>query len=364
MELSSAARKRLVSAAVIFGVWALYGLNSAIHTHYQTMLAGRPIYWGRAFFGEFSFCMIWALVTPLILWLRKRWPIARPHLLRSIVYHFFAAALCIIFTKIAWDILYRWPSGWVKTGFTWKKVTLSVGQIWDSGILLYAMVLLAGYAVEYYNNFRQEQLTSARLRAQIAEAQLRALRMQIHPHFLFNTLHTISALVQEDPHAAERTIARLSDLLRITLDKRDDAEVPLSRELQFLDLYLEIEQTRYEDRLAVRREIAPDAGDALVPNFVLQPLVENAIRHGIAKISRSGMLTIGAQRSDNELVLSVRNTGPGLDEPVHDGIGLASTRSRLQVLYGDNQRLELREVEGGGVEARIVLPFRLAADSA
>src|SRR5262249_14796993 len=160
----------------------------------------------------------------------------------------------------------------------------------ESGLLLYALVLLTGYAAEYYGNYKKELVTSSQLRAQIAEAQLRAVEMQIHPHFLFNTLHTISALVQEDPQAAERTIARLSDMLRITLENRNTAEVPLSREMKLLDLYLEIEQTRYEDRLAVRRDIDPAAQDALIPNFLLQPIVENAIRHGIAQTSRHGSL--------------------------------------------------------------------------
>lgn len=359
--MESKRRQFWVKAGVITGAWALYALNSTIHSHYQTMLAGRPIPLGRIIFGEFSFGAMWALVTPLILYLRTRWPIARPRMLLNVARHFLVAACCIAFTKLSWDVLYQPQSGWVRTGFTWKKVVLSVGGFYESGILLYTLVLMAAYAVEYYLHLRQEQLTSARLRAQIAEAQLRALRMQIHPHFLFNTLHTISALVQEDPQAAERTIARLSDLLRITLDTRDEAEVPLSQEMKFLDLYLEIEQTRYEDRLAVSRTIAPEAGDALVPHFVLQPLVENAIRHGLEPQVDGGHITVRALRDGASIVLEVADTGAGFDPlaPVASGgsrFGLAQVRERVATAYDGQGRVELNATPGQGTLIRIHLP--------
>jgi two-component system, LytTR family, sensor kinase len=189
--------------------------------------------------------------------------------------------------------------------------------------------------------------------------------MQLNPHFLFNTLHAVSALIHEDPEAADRVVARLSELLRLSLDQTKPQQVPLHEELVFLDRYLEIEQTRFSDRLKVEKQVSPDVERALVPYLILQPLVENAIRHGIEPREDQGKVIISACRSNGMLQLRITDNGAGLveqdDAGAREGIGLSNTRSRLKHLYGEDYRLELTSAAGGGLEARIDIPYRTEA---
>jgi signal transduction histidine kinase len=229
-------------------------------------------------------------------------------------------------------------------------------------VLMYWFVVFAHLGWHYYRRFRERELQAAELQQKLVEARLEALRMQLNPHFLFNTLHAVSALIHEDPNAADRV---LSELLRLSLDQSKPQEVPLSEELAFLDRYLEIEQTRFADRLQVEKEVEPETERALVPYLILQPLVENAIRHGIEPREDTGRLAIRAHRSNGTLQLRVSDNGAGLPEekgtPLREGIGLSNTRSRLQHLYGDGYRLELVSAPGGGLEARIDIPYRTTA---
>ncbi len=186
--------------------------------------------------------------------------------------------------------------------------------------------------------------------------------MQLHPHFLFNTLHAIWTLMHKDVETADRMLARLSDLLRITLENSGMQEVPLKQELAFLEPYLEIEQTRFGDRLSVQLDVEPDTLDALVPNLLLQPLVENAIRHGIAPRAAGGRIRISAKRENAKLRVQVRDNGAGIPESerevLKEGVGLTNTRARLQQLYGAGHRLELHNAVDGGLEVTLELPFR------
>ena len=212
----------------------------------------------------------------------------------------------------------------------------------------------------------QLQAQTALLRAQLTEARLQAFRMQINPHFLFNTLHAISTLVERNPQGVRRMIAKLSVLLRHTLEGSSEQEVSLERELQFLDNYLDIQQIRFQGHLEVHREIEPGVLDALVPNLILQPLVENAIQHGVSKAVGQGYLEVRAWRQDDQLCLSVRDNGPSFsgDGAVEtkEGVGLSNTRARLEQLYGAAQSLTFREADGGGLLAQITLPYHTAAD--
>src|SRR6185312_14190405 len=172
----------------------------------------------------------------------------------------------------------------------------SIEQNFDTGTLLYSVIILVEHAIVYYRRYQQGLVNAANLQTQLVQSQLQALKMQLHPHFLFNTLHSITALVHEDPDMAERTIARLSELLRLFLANSTIHEVPLSEEIRILDLYLEIERARFEDRLRVVYDVPPSLRDAMVPNLVLQPLVENSIRHGVGRRSEPGWINIGAER--------------------------------------------------------------------
>ncbi len=230
----------------------------------------------------------------------------------------------------------------------WRALAFAI----DYGILQYALILLSRYVWDYHRR-------SAQLEAQLAQASLAALRMQLHPHFLFNTLHAISELIHENPAAAERMIVRLSDFLRLTLDQAAAAQVPLRQELNFLERYLEIEQVRFEDRLRVDFEVDPVTLEAAVPNFVLQPLVENALRHGLAHRLKGGRLRIECRPGNGRLCMRVSDNGQGANlAAIRPGRGLGITRQRLQRLYGVDHRLELRSAASGGCEVEIEIPWR------
>jgi len=236
--------------------------------------------------------------------------------------------------------------------------------------IVYMVVLAAGLARNYFvryqarlNETRRLQAEATELRAEAAElhaqvtdARLNALRTQLNPHFLFNTLNAVSTLVDEDPPGARRMIARLSDLLRHTLDG-DEQEIPLARELEMLRRYLDIMEVRFQDKLEVSIETEPSLDDALVPNLVLQPLVENAFRHGLGLMKTAGRVSVRAVRDDGDLVLTVRDNGRGPANPVREGVGLTNTRARLTQLYGAHQQLALTAADGGGAVVELRIPY-------
>jgi len=225
--------------------------------------------------------------------------------------------------------------------------------------------VLAWHALNYYHERREREIQAAALAAQLAQAQLQTLKMQLQPHFLFNTLNSISALNHEDPRAANRMIARLSELLRLTLENDGAQEVSLLQELDFLKRYLEIQQVRFGDRLNVRFDVTPETLEARVPNLLLQPLVENAIQHGIAPFAARGEISIQASCENGLLCLRVTDNGPGLPAPKPsgppEGVGLANTRARLQQIYSNAHRFELRNGTEQGAVAEVRIPFQTAA---
>jgi LytS/YehU family sensor histidine kinase len=227
-------------------------------------------------------------------------------------------------------------------------------------VLFYWAMIGVSHAVDYYGKYRDGQLRAAQLESGLARARLQLLKTQLQPHFLFNTLNAISALVHVDVESADRTLARLGDLLRLALEDFTVQEAPLARELEIARSYLEIEQARLGQRLRIEWDIAPDSCDALVPTFLLQPLIENAIHHGIAPRIGPGCVLIRARRLGSELHLEVLDDGLGLSSAGKNGtgLGLANTRARLLHLYGTSQRLEVGNNPQGGCVAKIVLPFR------
>jgi LytS/YehU family sensor histidine kinase len=231
-------------------------------------------------------------------------------------------------------------------------------------LLVYWVVISVSHTMEYYLKFQEKEVRAAELEKSLTEAKLQALQMQLNPHFLFNTLHAISSLVHKDAEAADRMISRLSELLRYTLESTTAHEVPLHQELHILDRYLEIEQTRFGSRLSVVKQIAPEAMTVLVPNLVLQPIVENAIKHGIEPHARPGVINVSAGREENRLVLEVRDNGKGLKEgPQRERVGISNTRARLQQLYPSSHQFELLNAPEGGLTVRLSIPWRTASDT-
>ena len=238
-------------------------------------------------------------------------------------------------------------------------------------LMVYFAVVGAGLARNYFLRYqarldetRRLQAETAELQAQLAEAQLNVLRTQLNPHFLFNTLHAISSLVERDPRGVRRMIARLSELLRHTLDQTAEQEIPLRRELELLRRYFEIMEVRFQGRLEVRVDVPDELGDALVPNLILQPLAENALKHGVNAVDAPGRVAVSGRRDGDSLLLSVRDTGPGVAAAVvaETGIGLRNTKARLRQLYGSRQHFALAAAPGGGTVAEIRLPFHVAAE--
>lgn len=353
-------RRSWTPALIVFGLWSVFGLFMTVHGYAVRAQSEKPISWGRAFSLDMSYSTIWALLTPPILYLAKRFPLdRRQRFLPHLGIHLLATLVLSALQRTVWEtLMFLWLSSWT-TRFTADLLLRSVIYALDYGFLFYWIVLLSWHSVHYYRRVQEGQQRAARLETKLVQSQLQALRAQLHPHFLFNTLHTISALVQEDPEAAERMIARLSEFLRMSLENAGAQEVTLKRELDFLERYLEIERIRFEDRLAVEFDIDPATLDAHLPNLILQPLVENAIRHGIGALARPGKVCIKARREGGHLSVTVTDNGKGLQNggSVREGVGLSNTRARLRGLYGAESGLALRNSPEGGLEAAIRLPF-------
>ncbi|MGH9766914.1 MAG: sensor histidine kinase [Blastocatellia bacterium] len=339
---------------LIFGVWTLLGALSAGRIVVTNAYSGNTVAWRRAFVIALADWYVWALLAPAIAWVARRFAIERRSWLRSLLLHL-PASLFFSILKMAIEFrLLRW----LDPASAQRYPVLQL----PSTLFTYYAILGAIYAFDYYRKYRTHELKASQLEAQLAQAQLQALKMQLHPHFLFNTLHAISSLMRRDVEAAERMITRLSDLLRLTLENVGAQETSLRQELEFLERYLEIEQTRFRDRLQVKMEIEPETLDARVPNLILQPLVENAVRHGIAPRAAPGLIEISARRKENRLELQIRDDGVGLLDgkraQIKEGVGLANTRARLEQLYGADYRFDLSNQDKGGLVVSLTIPFR------
>ncbi len=368
-------QRRSVPWLLIFGVWALPGVYYAIQVYLERSFENQPITFAQALLRGLVFWLLWAVSSPLVFWLARTFPIPRREWLDGLLFHLPAG---LIFS-LSHLLLYVFFTSWLSRGFPPASFTSLLAEFqpvfissfaWWS--LVYWTILIASYAFDYYRQYQAGALKSSQLEAQLAQAQLHALKMQIHPHFLFNTLHSISALMREDVESADQMIARLGDFLRLTLHNTGEQETSLDQELKFLLCYLEIEQLRFRDRLVTKIEVDPATSKASVPNLLLQPIVENAIRHGISRQSGPGLITIRARRVKDRLQIEIQDNGPGmrLGDPASDqieshgrsgnGLGLANTRARLLQLYGADYRFELKSPNGpggGGLLVVLEIPF-------
>ncbi|HYK02405.1 MAG TPA: histidine kinase [Thermoanaerobaculia bacterium] len=353
--------------ALIFLFWTALATVSTVNR----LIDARDFGFGRVMSpaGPIALAFIeawtWAAFTPLIFWLGSRSGAVRSQLLRVLLLIVSGIAVAVAvyvlldFARSQIIILPRRRGGGPPVFAPLREI----GRFrFLNQLLVYAAVLATGFAREFFLRDRRRQQHEVRLQAQLAEARLDALRMQINPHFLFNTLHAISALVERDPGGVRRMIARLSELLRHTIDSRGTDEVPLREELAFLRRYIEIMEIRFQGKLQVAMNVGEDALDALVPNLVLQPIVENALEHGAARAQGEGRIELSARRDGDELRLAVRDNGPGLEDGAAAGVGVANTRARLEQLYGEFATLTLANAAGGGVLTEIVLPFHTRSD--
>jgi two-component system, LytTR family, sensor kinase len=355
------ARGRGVWAAAVLGWWTLNGIASASQYYFLRGSAGEAIAWADALRPGLASAYLWIPATVAALWLTWRYPLEREAWPRRLALHL-GVALCVpVFRAAAVVALNPWVH-WYAELPPFPTVLLSNLV---NNFFLYLLLLGFVHALHFAQQARQREQVTERLRTELVQAQLHTLRAQLQPHFLFNTLNAVSALVQQDPEAAERMIARLSDLLRHTLERAGAQEVDLREELDFVESYLEIEQARFEDRLRVRWAIDPATLEARVPPLILQPLVENAIRHGIVPRSAPGTVEISSARRNGSLVLRVRDDGVGLPAatlaPRNGGVGIRSVRARLEQMYGGRHAFLLDSPPGGGVLAELSLPYHTTA---
>lgn len=348
-------RQLALRALLIWLGWTLYALFVSSQSYLSRAYNSR-IELGPAVKYAFLDAYTWALLTPLVFLAagklvvrRANWWWAVPALF-AIAIAFAVAHLNIFVRGLPW-IGYRVNARTMQSMFTAR---------FHADFLTCVVLIGVRHAIEYYQRYRIRELKASQLEARLAQAQLEVLKMQLQPHFLFNTLHAISALMYRDVESADRMVTRLSDFLRLAIDSTGVQEVTLKREMEFLDKYLEIEQVRFGERLVVHREIHPATLDLLVPNLVLQPLVENAVRHGIAPRASGGRIDVSARVDGRVLTVEVQDDGPGPSGEIREGVGLSNTRARLEQLYGTAARLDLGAGPHGGFLARLTIELKHA----
>jgi signal transduction histidine kinase len=353
--------------ASLFGFWTLFSFLNANQVYFEMLhKPGMHHSWWRIVFWQLAVWYAWGCLTPVILVFGRRVAGEGATLLRGALVHLplslvLPAAHVALATYLR--ILIRPFDVWSDERPFVLQFRGEMSSLFLFDFVVYWAILGVGYAFDYRERYRERESLASELRAQLAQARLESLKMQLHPHFLFNTLHAISSLVRSgERQPAVNMIAGLSELLRRALDSADEQEVTLREEIKFARLYLDIQTVRFPDRLTVRVEVAPETLDALVPNMLLQPLVENAIRHGVSADESAGVVTITSYRADRMLHVAVSDDGPGLEAGWRmgegAGIGLVNTGERLKRLYGPEHRFELRNGAGRGVTASVVIPFR------
>jgi signal transduction histidine kinase len=357
-------QRRWVRLAFIWGIWTFIGIVFTLQGYFTSYRSERPVTLVDSAYLQLTWSYLWALATPLVLWAATRLPIERNNWLRSSLLHLPISILLSVVVTALGHLLNWLYWGWsMGKPFSFERMTRFVVANFSEGIGIYLLIAITSYAFSYYSRYREGQVRTFQLEAQLSQAQLQALKMQLHPHFLFNTLHSISALLAKDPEMARKMITRLGDFLRLTLENSGTQEVTLQQEMEFLSCYLEIERVRFQDRLRTNIDVAQQTLGAKVPNLILQPIVENAILHGIAPRSTPGLIEIEAKQRNGSLRIQVRDNGPGLsghrtsENMFNKGLGLANTEARLERLYGAAHLFDLRNNPDGGLIVTLEIPF-------
>jgi sensor histidine kinase YesM len=348
---------------VAFVLWTLLAFLSAAGAHVYMSSMGTPITWMQLLAWNMIIALVWSLLTPVVYELAHRytfdrasWKVSLPiHIVASVILAFVGAV-----AMVAVNPLVTWTKEPAVPFFAHvlSRTFMDIQRYW--------YVLLITQAIGFYGKYQERQLLSSQLEAQLANAQLEVLKIQLEPHFLFNTLNSIASLARHDGRAAEHMTLQLADLLRMSLDGVGVHEVPLHQELTFLQKYVDIQQTRFHDRLSVETEIDPRTLDTLVPNLILQPLVENAIRHGISPRRVPGLVRITTWRDRDDVWMEIRDNGVGFTRgrglAPPEGVGLRNTRGRLRQLYNEDHAMVLEDAPGGGCTVKIRVPYRTTSE--
>ena len=341
---------------IIFGVFTGIGLLFVFQNYVGMSQESTQYKWHELVVGLLSYWYVWALLFPFIVWLARHNPLEAGPTARSLRWHIPAFILVPVLHIAIYALFLHAVDGderpYLETSIHLMKSGLFFRY------LTYAFLLATSYSIDYYRSYKDRELRTSRLEAKLVEAQLQTLKSQIHPHFLFNTLNAISSLMHKNVEAADEAISRLADLLRATLEVNTAQEVTLGEELGLLKQYIEIEKLRLGERLIVAMDIAPETLEAMVPNLLLQPIVENAIRYGVSTQSRTGTVTVSARCIEMRLEIRVSDDGPGLPEHLKEGIGIGTTKARLRQLYGMNQSFLMTDGSRGGVCVTLQIPLR------
>ncbi len=359
MRLSESQKRTAVQALLVFGVWTFLAAFSTSQTVVYLSQRGQPIGWRDMLTGRFADWYTCALFTPLFFWMGRRYPIDRKSWRVMLPLTLAVTSVCVV---LKYSVLVP-----IEHAFG-LNLGASIGSelarnFANESMAFWAVIGIA-HAFEFNRRYREREVAAADLRAQLSEAQLEALRSQIHPHFLFNTLHGISTLMHRDVDAADTMLARLSDLLRLTMQLRGQNEITLRDELALVGQYIEIMRVRFGDRLTISQAIRPEAFDALVPQFILQPLLENAFDHGIARTAGPGTIEISGLTVGGKLEISITDNGLNSNgsgaRVKKQGLGLANTRRRLEQLYGQDQSIFLEKLPDRGTRVVIAIPLHMA----
>jgi two-component system LytT family sensor kinase len=345
-------RSRWLSWLIVLAGWSALVIVFAVSSSLTYALTYQPPRWRYTLTMAATEWYVWAALTPLVVWLSRRLRIAGAEWWRPLILA--AAGVPVAFIKVTLTRVLRGAIG----GGEYFQITNLVIHY-----LIYCAIVLVWHVWQYHRRAQQRELRTSQLEALLAQTRLQMLSMQLQPHFLFNTLNTIAELVHQRPQAAEKMIGGLSHLLRETLQAGAVDRVPLWRELDVLEHYIDIQRARFGDRLRVEMIVDDAARAALVPSLFLQPLAENSIKHGIGARAGAGRIEIAVNRNGDRVVIEIRDDGRGLrEEPVIEGVGLGNCRSRLQALYGqDGFRLEAANRSTGGAVVRIDMPFKVSA---
>lgn len=339
-------------ATIVIGCWTVLALLLTPQTYYANAAVGSNLTVVQAILANLILFYRWALFTPVLFWLGRRFPLEQNRTIRNLIILFLLEIPITLFQMELLDVVTQVTLGnWQFSSL--KRLFIRVGAF---DVMMYWAIVAVSQAITYFRKYQDREAT-------LAKSQLQALRTQLQPHFLFNALNAISELVYQSPEVADRTITQLSELLRLALKDSQQQEIPLREELNFVAKYLEIQQTLMDERLRVLWNVQPETEEALVPNMILQPLVENSVQHGISSRASGGEIEISARKLNGTLNLRVQDNGNGFGTnhgESRQGFGLANVRARLQLLYGQAQRIEFESDSGRGTIVDIEIPFQRA----
>jgi two-component system LytT family sensor kinase len=337
----------------LFLGWTLFGLCSfAVCLLAEVATGEASVPWGNLLAYSLGAAWVWAAFTPAVVWLTQRVPFSSGRRIRSALVHAGAGAVFVVISMALQTMIA------VATEIDTSGSSLLLPRV-ENSLLAFGGLTVMGQAARYFTLFQTRQLHASDLEARLSKTHLQLLRTQLQPHFLFNTLNTVAELVHSDPDSADQMITRLGRLLRLSLDHAGHQVVPLRQEIEFLRMYVEIEQVRFQDRLQIVWNVAPDTLEAAVPTLLWHPVLENAIRHGVTPLAGRGRIVVSSQRQGEELVLEIRDNGRGLPngQVPREGVGLRNIRERVHQLYGTRARFALEPALGGGTVATLRIPF-------